>query len=198
MDLQRCRKTNWTSQYLGSHYPTSTKWMTQEFYDAYINFCNIQGSEEKRLSLFLNKRIRKSEEHVLHDSTNTVDTLRSKLPLHSLVPLCWENSWHQLQLKQWFQFIFFVTYIGWADFFTMILGESIKGESRIQISGQKLSRGLFTALVAENNHTVQYLLTTVLRFPHNILWHIWNQFLFNPSMPKPTINVIVHNYVLYK
>ena len=47
----------------------------------------------------------------------------------------------------------------------MILGESIEGESRIQISGQKLSRGLFTAFVVENNHTVQYLLTTVLHFP---------------------------------
>ena len=53
--------------------------MMQEFYDANINFCNTRDSYEKKLSLLLSKRIRKTEEHALHDSTNTVDSTYTQL-----------------------------------------------------------------------------------------------------------------------
>ena len=59
--------------------------MTQEFYDTnsfavmqesewltLVN--NLYCSQENGLSLLLNKRIRKTEEHALHDSTNTIDS----------------------------------------------------------------------------------------------------------------------------
>ena len=35
---------------------------------------DVYYSQEKGPSLLLNKRIRKTEEHALHDSTNTVDS----------------------------------------------------------------------------------------------------------------------------
>ena len=57
----------------------------------------------KRKSLLLNKRIRKTEKHALHDTINTVDSIygmhTQALTLHNSVLLCRKNSFVPVAIK---------------------------------------------------------------------------------------------------
>ena len=67
--------------------------------------------------------------------------------------------------------------------------------SKIDIGGQKLSRGLFTALVADKFKQQLYLLTTVLHFPYSTLGIFYGiyrtNYLFDPPEHKAAKYIIV-------
>ena len=128
--------------------------MTHKLYDTRTDFhswsCDsgwlplvkdLYCSQEKRLSLLIKKRIRKTEEYALCYSTNVVNSrYYTSLQFGSPILEKQQTVRHQLQREGVILNNIFCTVLG--RLLCCYLCKSIKGVSGIHIGGQKLSKGV--------------------------------------------------------